>query len=179
MRLLEHRRHSLREAGTPHLSPRGVELARRVGATIGPFDRVVTSPKPRAVETAIELGLRVDAEVPELGTMPDDAGVPIEPGALGSFAEYAELFHRSRIAAQYGREQLAVWLRELDRLPDGGRLLLVSHGGLIEFGAAAALGTRIATWGPVLGPLDGVRIVRHGSRWIRGEVVRASPPGSR
>jgi broad specificity phosphatase PhoE len=174
MRLLEHRRHSRRDPTGPHLSPEGIALARRVGATLEPFDRVVVSPKPRAVETAVEMGLQVDAEVPELGTMPDDVGFPLDPATLTSFEEYASLFSRSEAMRSYARAQEEVWLRELRRLPDGGRLLMVSHGGMIESGAVAAWGDAAASWGPVLGYLEGVRFYREGTHWIRGEVLRVS-----
>jgi broad specificity phosphatase PhoE len=39
-----------------HLSQDGIELARLVGETSGPFSLVVTSPIPRAIETAIAMG---------------------------------------------------------------------------------------------------------------------------
>lgn len=172
MRVLEHRRHSRRDPTSPHLSAAGIELARRVGRTLGKFDRVVTSPKPRAVETAIEMGLWVDEEIEELATMPDDAGFPGDPTQLRSFSEYLGVYRQSKATARYAREQETVWLRELLSLPEGGRLLLISHGGLIECGTVAALGEMVATWGEVLGPLEGVRMYREGTRWTRGEVLR-------
>jgi broad specificity phosphatase PhoE len=172
MRILEHRRHSRRDPASPHLSSAGIALARRVGATLDRFDRVGTSPKPRAIETAIEMGLRVDAEIPELGTMPEDAGFPGDPSRLSSFAEYLSLFRQSGAMAHYARAQEEIWVRELERLPEGGRLLLISHGGMIESGSVAALGDLTATWGEALGPLEGVRLLREGGRWIDGKAVR-------
>lgn len=175
MRILEHRRHSRRDPATPHLSPQGIALARRVGPTLERFDRVVTSPKPRAVETAIEMGLRVDAEIPELGTMPEDAGFPGDPGRLATFAEYLELFRKSEAMAEYSRAQEELWVRELERLPESGRLLMVSHGGMIESGVVAALGERTRGWGEVLGPLEGVRLLREAGHWVGGELLRVAP----
>jgi hypothetical protein len=46
-----------------HLSARGVALARAVGAELGPIARVLTSTSPRAIETAIAMGLAVDETV--------------------------------------------------------------------------------------------------------------------
>ena len=178
MRILEHRRHSRRDPSSPHLSPAGVALARRVGPTLDRFDRVVTSPKPRAIETAVELGLRVDAEIPELGTMPEDAGFPGDPSRLASFAEYHSLFRKSEAMATYAGAMVEIWVRELERLPEAGRLLMVSHGGMIESGAVAALGELTATWGEVLGPLEGVRLVRDGGRWVGGNPVRVGSTSS-
>jgi hypothetical protein len=69
MRWLEVRRHSLtkkgaaRGRGGSHLSAEGVMLARLVGASLGPFASVVTSVSPRAIETALAMGLAVDDTV--------------------------------------------------------------------------------------------------------------------
>jgi len=172
MRVLEHRRHSRREAGTPHLSAEGLELARRVARTIGKFDRVITSPKHRAVETAEALGFRVDATVPELAEMPDDAGLPDDSLGRHTFAEYVRGVARSRAMAEYARRQADLMQRELERLPENGRLLLISHGGVIEFGAASARPREARGWGEPLAPLEGVRLSLDRGSWVRGEVLR-------
>jgi broad specificity phosphatase PhoE len=175
MRVLEHRRHSRRDPGGLHLNEAGVALARRVGATLGPFARVVTSPIPRAAETVVELGLRADAEVPGLGVMPDDANFPGDPARLTTFQDYVDLYERSERMREFAQGQLDLWSRELEQVPEGGRLLLISHGGLIESGAVAAVGRRAAGWGPLLGYLEGVRLVREGDRWTGGEPLRTGP----
>jgi len=172
MRVLEHRRHSRREPATPHLSPEGVALAHRVARTIGRFDRVMTSPKPRAVETAEALGFTVDATLPELAEMPDDAGLPVDALGLHTFADYVRGVVRSRATAEYARRQAELMHRELQRLPENGRLLFISHGGVIEFGAAAARPQEARTWGNPLGHLEGVRLFLDRGKWVRGEVLR-------
>ncbi|HYA70332.1 MAG TPA: histidine phosphatase family protein [Thermoplasmata archaeon] len=172
MRVLEHRRHSLRAPSDPHLSPAGVALARRVAGTIGPFERVVTSPKKRAVETAEALGFSVDATIAELAEMPDDAGLAVDTLGDHMFADYVRGVARSHAMAEYAHRQAELMARELDRLPEGGRLLLISHGGIIEFGAAAARPREARTWGEPLGPLEGVRLFRDHGSWVRGEVLR-------
>ncbi|MDQ2741632.1 MAG: hypothetical protein M3Z66_04960, partial [Chloroflexota bacterium] len=45
-----------------HLSQAGVDLARRTGNQMGPFDRVITSTVARAYETAIAMGFAVDQQ---------------------------------------------------------------------------------------------------------------------
>ena len=172
MRVLEHRRHSRRAPSDPHLSREGVALAHRVARTIGPFDRVVTSPKPRAVETAEALGFPVDATLPELAEMPDDAGLSVDSLGLRSFADYVRGVARSGAMARYADRQADLMLRELERLPENGRLLLISHGGVIEFGAAAARPREARAFGEMLGHLEGVRLILDRGRWVRGEVLR-------
>jgi broad specificity phosphatase PhoE len=46
-----------------HLSAQGIALARAMGAELGPIARVLTSTSPRAIETAIAMGLAVDETV--------------------------------------------------------------------------------------------------------------------
>jgi hypothetical protein len=53
MKLIEHRRHSMRHKPGEHLKQAGVDLARRVGTDLGPFDLVITSATARAFQTAI------------------------------------------------------------------------------------------------------------------------------
>lgn len=175
MRVLEHRRHSQRAPSSPHLSPDGVALARRLARTIGPFDRVVTSPKPRAVETAEALGFSVDATLPELAEMPDDVGLAVDSLGRRSFADYVRGVARNRAMAKYARRQADLMRREVERLSENGRLLLVSHGGIIEFGAAAARPREARTFGEPLGYLEGVRLSFDRGAWVRGEVLRVPP----
>jgi broad specificity phosphatase PhoE len=171
MRILEHRRHSRRDPDSPHLNPAGIALARQLGPGLGSFDRVVTSPKPRAVETAQALGRSVDAELPELGTMPREVGLVHDRAGLRSFGDYARALEQHATLRDFAAAQAALYVRELERVPDGGRLLLISHGGLIELGAVAAYPAARA-WGGPLGYLEGVRLMRDGPRWGRGEVLR-------
>ena len=177
MRVIEHRRHSLRDPAGIHLNPNGVALARRIAPSLGRFDRVVASPKPRAVETAEALGFHVDAVLPALAVMPDDVGLPIEQLNPRSFADYVRLTARSEAMAEFAREQEALMREELGRVKDGGRLLMISHGGVIEFGAAAARGTEALGWGEPLDFLEGVRLYLSRGEWVRGEVLR-TPRGA-
>lgn len=178
MRILEHRRHSHRDPAGIHLNREGVELARRVAPTLGRFDRVVASPKPRAVETAEALGFTVDAVLPQLAAMPDDVGLAIDERNPRSFADYVRIAERSEAMADYANTQATLMREELRRLPEEGRLLMVSHGGIIEFGAAAACPREAATWGPPVAHLEGVRLSLSRGEWVRGEILRiAKRPG--
>ncbi len=174
MRVLEHRRHSVRDAAEDALSPVGRALARRVGATIGPFDRVVTSPKGRAVETALALAGHIEARRAELGRLPDEALARVEEASPRSFGEYVRLARASPIVGEVARRQAALWVEELERVPDGGQLLLISHAGVIELGTAGAVPEPAEAFGAPLLPLEGVRVTWERGRWTRAEVVRVS-----
>jgi len=172
MRVIEHRRHSRRDPVGIHLNREGLELARHIAPTLGRFDRVVSSPKPRAVETVQALGFPVDALLPELAMMPDDVGLSIDELHPRSFADYVQIAGRSEAMAEYAQRQAALMCEELERLPDGGRLLMVSHGGIIEFGAAASRPQDAMTWGEPVGYLEGIRLTLSRGEWVGGEVLR-------
>jgi broad specificity phosphatase PhoE len=132
----------------------------------------VTSPKRRAIDTAHAMGFVVDAQRTGLGAPDPSVGRFLDRVAPTSFREYVRgstEVEEVRAAAQ----QLAhAWGEELDRVPDGGRLLMVSHSGVIELGAAAAWPGTVAEWGPTLAPLEGIRLQREQRRWVDGEVLR-------
>ena len=175
MRTLEHRRHSRRDPAGIHLNAAGIALARRVARDLPAFSRVLTSPKPRAVETAEAMGLSVDGRLPALGEMPDDVGPAVDEMGPTGFASYVEFVERSEAMRAYAEGQADAWRRELERVPEGGAMLLISHGGIIEFGAAAAVPGLARGWGPPLGYLEGIRLDWDGARWTGGEIVRVGP----
>lgn len=174
MRTLEHRRHSRRDPGGVHLNAAGLALARSVAPGLPRFDRVVTSPLPRAVETAEAMGLAVDAMLAPLAEMTDEVGALLAsaPGLGPTFDRIAGYLGRSHAIREFADQQLALWRAELDRVPEGGGLLMISHGGLIELGAAAALPEVVRGWGAGFGYLEGVRMTWDGRRWNSAEVLR-------
>ncbi len=176
MRFLEHRRHGPRDGGRDALSPAGWALARRIGPSLGPFDRVVASPKIRAVETATALAGRVDAERHELAGLPGEVEARVAEADVRSFDGYVDLARSSTAVGEFARSQADLWKEELARLPEDGHLLLVSHAGVIELGAAGAIPRVALGWGRPLAPLEGVRLGLERGRWVTAAVLRVSPP---
>ena len=100
MRWLEVRRHSLTKKGSArgrgsHLSAEGVALARLVGESLGPFSLVVTNASPRAIETAVAMGLAVDdtVELPS-GYVPGEVDHHDQWRWPHPYRTYAELLGR-------------------------------------------------------------------------------------
>jgi broad specificity phosphatase PhoE len=175
VRYVEHRRHTMRTRPGKHLSQAGVTLARRVGEGLGPFDRVITSDKARAFETAIAMGFAVDEQRDALGTMGDavDAEVDWQEG----FPAWSRALGRGRAAARYCREQADLLAEIAAALPEGGRALVISHGGVIEAGAVGALPDGEHTvWGTYLDYCEGVLLTYDGGRCVAVSVLRL-PPG--
>jgi len=123
MKTIEIRRHSIRSKPGDHLNQQGVTLARLVGQNLGPFDRVVTSTLPRAIETAIAMGFGVDEINETMSTTGNDvereAPWPLSP------AEYAEAIHRGGAAARYASQLVAVYTKLANYLVDERAALVV------------------------------------------------------
>lgn len=175
MRILEVRRHSIRAKPGKHLTQAGVELARRVGEGLGPFDRVVTSTLPRAFETAIAMGFAVDEQVEWLETC--GQAVEDEIPWPATFAAYARATEAGWAATSFSIRQAEHWRDVILALPEGGRALMISHGGVIELGALGCLrDSSVAidyeAWGAHLDFCEGVRLTFADESCISGEVLR-------
>ncbi len=173
MRELELRRHTMRVMPGQHLSQAGVELARRVGETMGHFDRVVTSTIPRAFETAIAMGFAVDEQREELGSMPDEVARAVD--WQGGCADLQRAARAGGAAARYVVEQGRL-LREIAQaLPEGGRALVISHGGIVEAGAVGCLPDyNFSAWTESASYCEGIRLRFDGHRFIEAEPLRLS-----
>lgn len=162
----------------PHLSHAGVDLARSVGEGMGAFDVVVTSTAARAYETAIAMGFAVDEQIHELDPVwPDDVAAEVDADAQWpGFAEAARR-HPDGAFVALGRKLADIHAAIVERLPDGGRALLVSHGALIE---CATIGCMpeidFDGWGRACGYCEGVRLSWDSGRWTGAELLRV--PGA-
>jgi broad specificity phosphatase PhoE len=175
MRTLEIRRHSLRERPNPHLSAEGIALARRVGAEIGPFDLVVTSPVTRAVETAVAMGFAIDETSEELGLSPEAIASFRVCGEGASFAETRAAAQSESVCATLAAMLARAWREIAGRLEEGQTALIVTHGHLIETGALALLPqASVSEWGGAIAECEGVRLHFEGEDCTGGEVLRVS-----
>lgn len=160
---LEIRRHSIRKnTGGSQLSQEGVELARRIGESMRPFDVVATSVVPRARETAIAMGFAVDQEVVTLGT---DPGLHAESEEYPwwrnetPFIALAEAMATGGAYHKYAHSMAALWRDLLTPLSDGQAALVVGHSGELEAALVACLpDADYATWGGPFGTCEGARL---------------------
>ncbi|WP_144127346.1 histidine phosphatase family protein [Catellatospora sichuanensis] len=182
MRRLEVRRHSYtkkdgaRGRGS-HLSHDGVAAARACGATLGPVGYVLTSPSPRALETAVAMGFAVDdtAEMPS-GYVPGEVDHHDQWRWERPFVTYAGLIARGRGLAAAALANRALWLAALEQVPDGGTALVVGHGGTLEPALVACTpDADHAAWGPAFGHLHGATLEFDGTRLVRVAVRRGLP----
>jgi broad specificity phosphatase PhoE len=162
-----------------HLSAEGVELARSVGSRLGRFDLVVTSPVPRAIETALAMGYAVD-DVIEVtaGYVPGefehhqqwDWDLPYVRFAQLLASGDSKLAHNAAVDAERWRSLIAA-------LPTGGRALVISHGGSIEPTLVACVpDADVAAWGGPFAHCDGVVLRFEGRRFCGLDWHRAAAP---
>src|ERR1700687_5773985 len=140
------------------LAPAAQQRCARLAKAAPKYALVVSSPLPRAKETAERIAGRLDAGEP--GLIPDLGGFASSPfGELHTLADWARLLKEHPDASKFAEEQLPTWSRIAARVGDKDRVLAVSHGGIIGLPAILLihkLGVKIE--GPSFGYGDGVSV---------------------
>ncbi len=121
------------------------------------FALVLSSPLPRAKETAQLVAGRLDAVEP--GFLPEMGGAIGDRifGEMRTFTDWAEVLREREDARKFATEQLAAWARVAMRVGEKDRVLAISHGGIIELPAITlAQRLRIPLEGASFGYCEGV-----------------------
>ncbi len=170
MRILDVRRHTMREKPGAHLSEDGIKLAEFIGNISDSYDLVVTSTIPRAIETAIAMGYEVHQTIDALGHLP---GVVFTEIAWPKpFSHVGETMTKGSCSETFAQEQAKLWQRVAERLPNSQRGLIVTHGGFVELGAIASdPGADYAAWGGAIGYCEGVRLI-YDENSVKVEILR-------
>jgi len=178
MRTIEIRRHALTKKGTDRgqgsqLSAEGVAQARRLGEHMGSFNRVLTSRVPRTLETALAMGFAVDEQLDVLGDIPaevwDEIGHQERWEWPQAFVTFAQFIACGGPTARLGQRQRAAWQQALESIPEGGSLLIISHGRVIEAGLVTCVpDSDFAAWGAPFQHGEGIRLAYQAGRF--GEV---------
>jgi broad specificity phosphatase PhoE len=172
MRYVELRRHTMRHKPGKHVTQAGVTLARKSGETMGKFDYVVTSTLERAYETAIAMGYAVDEQLEEVATIFE--GVEAELGSWDvGYAKWGQLAKKDTKTARYVQHQAKLIKKLLAKVPEGGAVLVVSHGGVVEAQAVGCFPEANHTaWGQSVDYCEGVRLTFEGDRCIAADIKR-------
>jgi len=179
---IEFRRHSLRESQVDHLNQAGVDLARRIGETMGTFQRVFSSPASRCIETAIALGYAVDEHYGLVLSEDDwwDMADVLPAGC--SFVDIAHAMAQHPTAKRLAVALRNQWTKVAEGLAVDGAALVVTHGGYIDYAAVACLpNVDYASWGEIFGRCEGFRLAFAEGRSGGLELLRVPdawiPPG--
>ncbi len=164
-----------------HLSSEGVELAKRVGESLGRFDLVYARSIPRAVETAIAMGFAVDDTI--------DFACSYVPGEFEHHEQWEwphpYIEFKKRVTSSTSRLATTAamdcnrWVQIAQSLPAGGRGLIVSSGGSIEpVLVYCCLDSDMGSWGKPLSHCDAVTMVFDGTGLSSPQIIRAIPDES-
>src|SRR5258705_9311413 len=161
MSILEIRRHAERmnvQDNQSALSAAGRAMCERFAKDAPKYALVVSSPLPRAKETAERIAGRLDSVEPAL--LPDLGGAAARLfGEMKTLADWALLMRTDESARRFAEEQLPAWVRIAGRAGDKDRVLAVSHGGIVDLPAiviAHRLGAKLN--GASFGYGEGVRV---------------------
>ena len=182
MRSIEIRRHSYTKKGAgrgcgSHLSSEGVALARAIGAAIGSCERVLTSAVPRTVETAIAMGFAVDDQREIFGDVSpaviEEIGHHDRWTWETPFVQFARFIASGGATARLGQRQRDAWIEALEAVSAGGRVLIISHGRVIETGIVTCFpDADMAGWGSPFRHCEGVRLGYDGGRFTAIDFLR-------
>ena len=179
MKTLKVRRHSVRKCtGGSQLSQSGVALARRLGSTMGPFEKVVTSVSPRARETAIAMGFAVDYEIVTL-VSEDEVFQEIEASdwfdSPSPFTSLGKLIAQKGAVWRLGISMVSLWRDLMTSIPDGTSALVISHSGNIEIALACCFpSANHQEWGGGFEICEGALLIFDGNpaRFVAVEILR-------
>ena len=123
-------------------------MAESLVRRVGPYALVLSSPLPRAKETATLIAGRLDGVEP--GFLPEMGGVIGDRifGEMRTLADWSDVLREREDARKFATEQLATWAHVAMRVGEKDRVLAISHGGIIEL-PALTLAQRLQT------PLEG------------------------
>lgn len=174
--ILDIRRHAQRmdlQDNQSALSAAGRAMCERLAKDAPKYALVISSPLPRAKETAERIAGRLDGIDP--GLLPDLGGAAARMfGEMRTLADWARLMRDDETAQRFAEEQLPTWSRLAGRVGERDRVLAVSHGGIVDLPAiviAARLGTKLD--GASFGYGEGVRLTYAKGAPVKIEVLRA------
>ena len=161
MPILDIRRHAERQNRDDQqsaLSTAGREMCERLAKSAPKYALVVSSPLPRAKETAQRIAGRLDSA--EAALLPDLGSYAAQLfGEMATLADWARLLHVHPDSRKFADEQLPAWARIAARVGEKDRVLAVSHGGIVDLPAVLlmeSLGIAIA--GASFGYCDGLSV---------------------
>ena len=176
MPILDIRRHAQRQNTNDQqsaLSTAGIAMCEKLAKEAPKYRLVVSSPLPRAKETAQRIAGRLDAVEPAL--LPDLGGQAAQLfGEMRTLADWSRLLARDEQARKFAEEQLAAWVRIVARVGEKERVLAVSHGGIVDLPAVVLLGAVGASIDvPSLGYCEGLRVTYTNGKAVAVEILRA------
>ncbi len=148
-------------------------MCEKLAKTAPAYAFVISSPLPRANETAQRIAGRLDAI--EAGLLPDLGGQAAQLfGEMRTLADWDRLMARDETARKFADEQLPVWSRVAARVGEKDRVLAVSHGGIVDLPVIVIMKRLgMAIDAPSFGYCEGARITYSKGAPTALEILRA------
>ena len=85
----------------------------------------------------------------------------------------ARAMRRDPLAARFAQAMVAQWTGYAERLPEGGRALIILGGGYLDDSAVACLpDAPHGSWGPNFAHCEGIVLAYEAGRFVGGELLR-------
>ncbi len=141
---------------------------------MGSFDYVITSPKERAYETAIAMGFAVNEIVKDFGPYNDDVKSEFTSEAH-TFPKIQSLLKHKTFTYQFAQQQANLLLESSSKIQDGQKLLIISHGGVVDIPLGFLFpNVDPGSWGSLFSYCEGFRIQIEDKKIVDFTLLRAN-----
>jgi len=117
------------------------------------------------------MGYAVDEQIEQLSMMNDEVQAAVQWNA--GYAAWGRVAASSTVVRLYTQSLAELWRSIVRALPENGRALIISHGGIVEAGTIGCLPpTTRVTYSAACSYCEGVRLTFDGDTVINMEILR-------
>lgn len=172
MKIIEHRRHSIRETDGVHLNQEGINLARKVGNDMGTYDLVVTSQNDRAFDTAIAMGYAVNKQLESLNSFGEEVINEVENWSM-PFTEIKSYYDKKAHLHKFCWNHQKFLEELLKDVQNGESILIISHGGIVDYPLVHLFPNEdFQKWGQPFSYCEGYRLYFEDGLFTKVELLR-------
>lgn len=169
---LYHLRHAQRIGKNPHISEEGLKKAQEIGKNLPTFDTVLSSASIRSIETTIAMGYAITDTIDFKDAVPKVASTEEEQQGFDTFIGYFHSINNSPYFKEFNTNLVTLLTNKLSPYKSNDRILLVSHGGVIETSTIGFLPSlNYSEWGSNVIHCHGVKLLFKDGKCISGEKI--------
>jgi broad specificity phosphatase PhoE len=161
----------MRDGKNPHISNQGLQLAYDKAKNLPTsFDVVLSSISSRAIETSIALGFSITDTINFKNATPNVPSDPKFENGFDSYQEYKDLISTNLYFSTFSDNLVNLITEKLKTYSEAQRILLVTHGGVIECSTIGFLPNYdYKTWGLSSKHCEGVKLQFKNNSCVFGE----------
>lgn len=166
---LYHLRHAHRVGKNPHISKDGMLFAQEIGEKLPTFDIVLSSTSIRAIETTIAMGYPITDTI-NFDEAAPSSKAPENYQGFETYQEYAINIANTPYFSEFSKNLVKLLNQKLMTYKTAKKILLVSHGGVIECSTIGFLPSLdFVIWGDSTRHCTGVKLVFREGKCMSGE----------